>query len=584
MFGKILGIDDNLVKVENKSKKLETGIIGIHVVFLTEKVKYVGVVKNITEDFIFINLIGEIKNNIFTPGVIKKPNAESSCRIIAKQELESILGNQNYINRENLLIGNSEIYDNFKVTVREDDFFTSHFAIVGNTGSGKSCGMARLLQNLFFLNDREVPKNSHFVIFDAFNDYSTAFAPLNNHPDLSFKNLVCDLNNDYVDNVKIPAYFLDVDDIAILLDVNDPTLIPTITNTLRIVYIFTSSDAAALKYKNSIIASCLLDILSSGKNSTQIRDQIVAVLTKFNTPDINLESIIAQPGYDRTLRQCLLIDNQGKMNAINLVVDFVSKYVNKDLDEIDIRNNFVYTLEDLYKALEFSLINEGILTVNNSYDKLNSLRVRLRAILDSDIKKIFEFNSVITKDEFVRNFFMKDGKTSQIVGVNFGNLDDRTVKMLTKILSRIFFQFVVNLEDRTTFPIHIIIEEAHRYVQNDSDVRVLGYNIFERITKEGRKYGIFLGIITQRPTELSNTVLSQCGNFIAFKMYFLEDINVVTSLSTSVTEELRKKLKLLHPGMALCFGNSFKIPLVAQFELPDPMPVSTNVDITNLWY
>ena len=584
MFGKILGIDDNLVKVENKSKKLETGIIGIHVVFLTEKVKYVGVVKNITEEFVFINLIGEIKNNIFTPGIVKKPNAESSCRIIAKQELESILGSQNYINRENLLIGNSEIYDNFKVTVREDDFFTSHFAIVGNTGSGKSCGLARLLQNLFFLNDREVPKNSHFVIFDAFNDYSTAFAPMNNHPDLSFKNLVCDLNNDYVDNVKIPAYFLDVDDIAILLDVNDPTLIPTITNTLRIVYIFTSSDAAALKYKNSIIASCLLDILSSGKNSTQIRDQIVAVLTKFNTPDINLESIIAQPGYDRTLRQCLLIDNQGKMNAINLVVDFVSKYVNKDLDEIDIRNNFVYTLEDLYKALEFSLINEGILTVNNSYDKLNSLRVRLRAILDSDIKKIFEFNSVITKDEFVRNFFMKDGKTSQIVGVNFGNLDDRTVKMLTKILCRIFFHYTVSLDNRASFPIHIIIEEAHRYVQDDSDVKVLGYNIFERITKEGRKYGIFLGIITQRPTELSSTVLSQCGNFIAFKMYYLDDINAVTSLSTNVSGDLKEKIKILHPGTALCFGNSFNYPLVVKFDLPDPMPVSTNVEITNLWY
>jgi DNA helicase HerA-like ATPase len=584
MFGKILGIDDNLVKVENKSKKLETGIIGIHVVFLTEKVKYVGVVKNITEDFIFINLIGEIKNNIFTPGVVKKPNAESSCRIIAKQELESILGNQNYINRENLLIGNSEIYDNFKVTVREDDFFTSHFAIVGNTGSGKSCGMARLLQNLFFLNDREVPKNSHFVIFDAFNDYSTAFAPLNNHPDLSFKNLVCDLNNDYVDNVKIPAYFLDVDDIAILLDVNDPTLIPTITNTLRIVYIFTSSDAAALKYKNSIIASCLLDILSSGKNSTQIRDQIVAVLSKFNTPDINLESIIAQPGYDRTLRQCLLIDNQGKINAINLVVDFVAGLVNKDLDNVEIQRDFVYTLDNLYNALEFSLINEGILSANVLFDKLNSLKVRLRAIMNSDLKKVFEFDRVITKDEFVREFFKKGEKQSQIVGVNFGNLDDRTVKMLTKILSKIFFQFTVSLEDRTTFPIHIIIEEAHRYVQDDSDVKVLGYNIFERITKEGRKYGIFLGIITQRPTELSSTVLSQCGNFIAFKMYYLDDIEVVTSLSTSVTEEMKEKLKLLHPGMALCFGNSFSIPLVVQFDLPDPMPVSTDVAITSLWY
>ena len=584
MFGKIIGLDNNLIKVENKAGKLETNLIGIHVVFLGNAVKYVGVVKKVEEDYIDIDLIGEIKNGTFTAGIIKKPSVESTCRIIAKQELEAILGKQEYTNRENLLIGNSEMYDNFKVTVNEDNFFTSHFAVVGNTGSGKSCGMARLLQNLFFLNDRVVPKNSHFVIFDAFNDYSTAFAPMNNHPDLSYKNLVCDLNNEYKENVKIPAYFLDVDDLAILLDVTDPTLIPAITNTLRIVYIFTSSDIAALKYKNSIIAASLLDILSSGKNSTQIRDQIIAVLSKFNTPDLNLDSIISQPGYDRTLRQCLLIDNQGKMNAINLVVDFISKYVDKNLEEIDVQKNFVYTLDDLYKALEFSLINEGILTADSSFDKLNSLRVRLRAIMDSDLKKIFEFNKVITKEEFVREFFKNNGKNTQIVGVNFGNLDDRTVKMLTKLLCRLFFQYTVSLEDRTTFPIHIIIEEAHRYVQDDSDVKVLGYNIFERITKEGRKYGIFLGIITQRPTELSSTVLSQCGNFIAFKMYYLDDIDAVTSLSTSVTADLKEKLKLLHPGMALCFGNSFTYPTVVQFELPDPMPVSTNVPITQLWY
>ena len=584
MFGKILGIDDNTIRVENNSKKAEISMIGIHVVFLGDKIKYVGVLKNITEDYIDINLIGEINNNHFTAGIIKKPNANSSCRIISKQELETILGKQEFSSKENLLIGNSEIYDNFRVTVNKDNFFTSHFAIVGNTGSGKSCGMARLLQNLFFLNDRVVPKNSHFVIFDAFNDYSTAFAPMNNHPDLSFKNLICDFDNNYKDNVKIPAYFLDVDDLAILLDVNDPTLLPAIANTLRIAYIFTSNDAAALKYKNSIIASSLLDILSSGRSSTQIRDQIIAVLTKFNTPELNLDTIISQPGYDRTLRQCLLIDNQGKINAINLVVEFVAQFIIKDLDNMETKKGFIYTLDDLYKALEFSLINEGILTANNSFDKLNSLKVRLRSVIDSDIKKIFDFDKVISKEEFVYNFFKNNGKPCQIVGVNFGNLDDRTVKMLTKLLSKIFFQFTVNLENRTSFPIHIVIEEAHRYVQNDSDVRVLGYNIFERITKEGRKYGIFLGIITQRPTELSSTVLSQCGNFIAFKMYFLDDINVVTSLSTSVTEELKEKLKLLHPGMALCFGNSFSIPLVVQFELPNPMPVSTNVDITKIWY
>ena len=68
--------------------------------------------------------------------------------------------------------------------------------------------------------------------------------------------------------------------------------------------------------------------------------------------------------------------------------------------------------------------------------------------------------------------------------------------------------WTANLTVRASYPIHIILEEAHRYVQNDSDIAVLGYNIFERITKEGRKYGVVLGLITQRPSELSTTALS----------------------------------------------------------------------------
>ena len=73
------------------------------------------------------------------------------------------------------------------------------------------------------------------------------------------------------------------------------------------------------------------------------------------------------------------------------------------------------------------------------------------------------------------------------------------------------FNFAKENENRGTLPFHIILEEAHRYVQNDNDYELLGYNIFDRITKEGRKYGVILGLISQRPSELSETSLSQCN-------------------------------------------------------------------------
>ena len=157
-------------------------------------------------------------------------------------------------------------------------------------------------------------------------------------------------------------------------------------------------------------------------------------------------------------------------------------------------------------------------------------------------------------------------------------------KTITKIFSKLFFNYVTNLQERASYPIHIIIEEAHRFVQNDNDINTLGYNIFDRITKEGRKYGIILGLITQRPSELSKTVLSQCANFIVFRIYHPEDVDIIMSLSTNVTEETEDKLKILHPGMAMCFGTAFKVPTIVQFELPRPMPTSRSVKITNTWY
>ena len=495
------------------------------------------------------------------------------------------MGKQDFSGRENVYIGDSVVYDGFKVTANLNELFGSHFAVLGNSGSGKSCSVSRILQNIFYFNDDGMPTKSHFVIFDVFGEYRSALEGINNLPNMGFKSYTTEISA--IDNnlINIPAYFLGVDDLALLLDVNDSTLLPVLENTLRLTYVLTSDGEGNIKYKNRIIANTLMDILSSGKNSTQVRDQIIATLTKYNTIDLNLDTVIHQPGYDRTLRQCLNIDNQGKINAIGLVIDFLNTFADLDLSKLDITKNFIYTLDDLAYALDFSLVNEGILSSNQQFEKLNKLKVRLDSIINSDYKKFFEFKEVITKEKYVEKFFMTDrGTKAQVVNMNFNYVDDRMVKILTKIYAKLFFNYVTNLENRASFPIHLILEEAHRYVSSDDDIRILGYNIFDRITKEGRKYGVILGLITQRPSELSTTSLSQCANFIVLKLYYPDDLNIIKSITANVSEQTLDKIKSLRPGMALCFGNAFKIPLIANLPLPDPMPKSTSVDITNTWY
>lgn len=585
MFGKIIDVNENEVIIENLKKEAETSLLGFHIIFQEADRKLVGEITKINSEEISIQLIGEIKNDDFIPGVFKKPSYSTQARLIYKSELEYLLGSQDVSNKENLLIGKSTTYEGYYISTKLNDFFANHFAIVGNTGAGKSCGVARLFQNIFYYNDTQMPVNAHIILFDAYGEYNAAFEKMNTLPNLHFKNYTTKVKFGESGLVRIPAYFLDVDDLALLLNCTDPTQLPIIEETLKLVYIFKSESQEAMEYKNNIIAKSIQDILASGKTPTQIRDQIVAVLSNYNTDTLNLDTIISQPGYNRTIRQCLNIDNQGKMNSVGLVVDFLKDYSAVDLEKVEATADFTYSLEDLYYALEFALISEGILSSDSVFEKANQLKVRLHAIINSDSKAYFEFDEPISKEKYIHDLFtMPDGSPVQMVNFNFNYIDERFAKTLTKIFCKLFFNYTTSLQQRASFPIHIVIEEAHRYVQRDNDLELLGYNIFDRITKEGRKYGVILGFITQRPSELSTTSLSQCSNFIVFRMFHPADINIINSISSNVSDDTIEQLKTLRPGTAMTFGTAFKIPLITKFDLPDPMPQSTSVDIENMWY
>ncbi len=581
MFGKIIDIYDNYVIIENATHKLEVNYVNFHVVFPENDRSVVGEIVGMNEDEIKVFLVGEIKNDRFSSGVLRKPNFNSKPRIVYKSEVEKFLGSQDIGSSDTLYVGKSLTYDGFNVCANLNDFFSNHFAILGNTGSGKSCGVSRILQNLFYHNDDKMPVNAHLVLFDVYGEYNSALSKINELPGMGYKYFTSDLNFGDGDVINIPAYFLEVDDLALLLNATSPTQLPILEKALQLVYIFKSEDQSMQLYKDNIIAKALLDVLSSGRSSTQIRDQIVAVLSRYNTPRINLNTQIVQPGYTRTLTQCLNIDNQGKMNNVQLVVDYLEKIQKFDISSVVIDRSVIYDLDDLYYALDFALISEGMLKSEKVYDEYNQLLTRLLQIINSDNKKFFDPGThKISKDTFVKNLF--DGY--QIINMNLNYIDERFAKTLTKIFTKIFFNFSTNLKERGSYPIHVILEEAHRYVQNDNDINVIGYNIFDRITKEGRKYGVILGLITQRPSELSTTALSQCSNFIAFRMFHPNDLNIISNISSNVSMETINKLKNLTPGTAMIFGVSFKLPLIAKLELPDPMPQSTSVDIKNRWY
>ena len=112
----------------------------------------------------------------------------------------------------------------------------------------------------------------------------------------------------------------------------------------------------------------------------------------------------------------------------------------------------------------------------------------------------------------------------------------------------------------------------------------MGYNIFDRITKEGRKYGVLLGLITQRPSELSETSISQCSNFIILRTLHPKDLEYIRNMVPSVSSAIMESLKTLQPGNCIAFGSAFKVPTAMHIERPNPEPLSNSANIQNIWY
>ncbi len=585
MLGKIIGIEENVVLLRLNVKIEEmVNIINLYVVLEDKDKRLIGEIIDIKENIAYINLVGEFVNDKFIFGVSKKPSFGSSVKLVSKERINSILGISDYDERKDLYIGNSPLYENIKIGVNINEFFSNHFAIFGSTGSGKSCSVARIFQNLFEKND-PVPYKASILIFDAYGEYHSAFKDINKKvPEISFKSYTTNINDD-IKKVKIPLWLLNVDDLALLLEANSRALLPIIEKAMKLVTIFAKDEKEVIRSKNDIIARAILDILASGKAPAQIRDQIFSVLSNYNTKDLNLETPIYQPGYTRPLKQCLLIDQTGKIREMELLTTFMNQFLVDDVELNLPDGSFKYTLKDLYDAFEFALISEGILNSDKIFDEYNVLKVRLRSLLNGDYAKFFEMDEYLTREQFIKEILSSEnGRKAQIINFNINYVDDRFAKTLTKIYSRIFFEYVKNSKVRASLPIHIVLEEAHRYVQNDSDIDVIGYNIFDRITKEGRKYGILLGLISQRPSELSTTAISQCSNFLIFKMMHPTDIEYIKQMLPNMTNELIKKIKLLQPGNCVAFGSGFNLPSLIKLDMPFPAPSSSSCDISSVWF
>ncbi|HPZ24084.1 MAG TPA: DUF87 domain-containing protein [Bacilli bacterium] len=583
MFGKIKSIDDVVAIVEiHKENMVVPNLMNMHVVFESEGHKILGEVKKANENEVEIGLLGQFVDNRFIAGTIIKPTLDSNIRIINDDELNIIFGSNT---PGALYMGKSAVYPGKNVFVDINDMFSNHMAIFGNTGSGKSCSVARIVQNIF-LNKNFLSFNANLFFFDAYGEYKNAFKVLSQfNPNYQYKFITSNPVDDTDVPLKLPIFLLTIDDVCLLLQADNHHQYTIIERMIKLAKLFSKDDEDTHKLKNHLIAKAMMSILFSNQSASGKKNDIFTIIKDCSTPEFNVNADLQGIGYTRKFSECFGIDRNGEFGESVLINEYILKFIDEELEaRMEIPKDAYYTLDDLEKALSFTLIGDGFLNNRIMQDNATIMQVRLHALNNSANKKFFSISQYISLENYISSLIVHNGKRSQIININLEDIDDQLAKTMVKIYCKMIFDFAKSRQERAAIPFHLFIEEAHRYVtKDDIDHFLIGYNIFERIAKEGRKYGVMLDLISQRPVELSDTVIGQTSNFCILKMTHPLDLDYINKMLPNISGDIIEKLTSLQSGTMVAFGTAFKIPVIIKMDMPNPAPYSSNCNVVQRW-
>lgn len=259
-------------------------------------------------------------------------------------------------------------------------------------------------------------------------------------------------------------------------------------------------------------------------------------------------------------------------------------------DRISVDSPMYFSIKEMY--LQFKRVNEQQLDFGKNKGPLNGafdeFLVRFQAMFnDSRYDFLFKPKKRSESEDLeglLRDFIGLGDPKAQITVIDLSATPHDVRPTISSQIGRLAFEFNFWNPQRREFPILLVCEEAHQYIPRSNDPQFAGTRkAMERIAKEGRKYGVGLCVVSQRPLELSETILAQCGNFICLRISNPDDQEYIRRLMPEGEQYLVDTLSSLRRGEALVVGESIPLPTRMQVYKPDPEPASQDVPITQTW-
>ena len=526
----------------------------------------------------------------FNFGISTFPSLYADALYATSHELDIIFkadnseeGDESKTRWTSLQVGRSNIFGGYNVKVDIDAFFGGHAAVLGNTGSGKSCTVASILQSLFSKENDHKATGATFLIFDVNGEYSKALTNERLLKGAKVTKLKLD-GTAKKDCFTLPHWFLSQEEWELLLRASERAQKPVLRTALGLTSLMASKNVEDIsKLKQHFVSKCIIAIFATSESPVGQMRRVINLLKKFGTDDLN-SKILNTYNYDS---QYANFPDGGQDEFLEKIRGFI----NEDIDLPNYKNKF-FNFDDLEDCLDLAILYEEAHGNKQIRDYCSSLITRTKELQKrADFSFLRESEDQILYKEKLSNILglevkekiMK--KQSQIIILDMNNVGDEVVELVSAVLSRMIFELLKKQTDRNKFPVHLVLEEAHRYIsQKPSQYAIDATQIFERIAKEGRKYGMFLILASQRPSDLSKTVLSQCINFIVHRIQNPDDLAHIRQMTPFISKNVLEKLPSLPKQNALIFGNAVTIPVTFKVRDANPLPESDDAKISQIWF
>jgi len=492
----ILDLKITSLKREINGKTYNIGQIGTYVLIPTGTLVLIGMVSELKKEDVEVNgeahqryridvsLIGTVKSGRYDRGISVFPMVDSPVYLAEDADLSIAFA---IYQRYGFSVGLVSLFENQRAYLDANRFFGKHIAVLGSSGSGKSCAVASMLQKVARYPDTNI------IILDIHNEYQRAFEGNCNHLDIA--------------EFELPYWLMNFD---------------------------------------------------------ELREMFI------DEKDENASSQIT------VLKDLVIMSKKGKNPEMSTIVT-IDTPVYYDLSEIRAKMQYL----DSEKVTTGSAVKDGAF-----YGKFTRFLVRLDGKLN-DPRYGFMFRpkkyvSSVTFNDLLNKILGAD-ENAKVTVLDLSGVPFDVVNTIVSLLARIIFDFNFWNPNRRDFPILLVFEEAHNYLTSNLNTTAAARKTVERIAKEGRKYGVSCMVVSQRPVEVSETILSQCNNYVILRLTNPLDQNYVRRLVPDTFANFTDVLPSLRQGEALVVGEAVPMPMRIQIDFPDPEPDSSDIKFYEKW-